>query len=232
MINEIWANIKYFLALNLRPDVFWSVLPLVICTILIIAYFTRYKDERAGWNSYFGNSLVLLFVSINLFRYIYNLGFIGAQNYLDYPAKSVAVVLLLTIGSLVMKFNFSHLLPERYARTVSSPLSVNLIAYAVILYVHSTLDDGLYMFLALLAIVLVFGLIFEGLKFPLRKLFVLVEKEQQRERFRLIKEAKLQISELDKELKYRRKELADIKLKQLEKEKKTAMRLERELAKK
>ncbi|HLF53725.1 MAG TPA: hypothetical protein VI544_00945, partial [Candidatus Nanoarchaeia archaeon] len=120
MINEVYGHVKYFLVLNLQSEVFWSVFPLVLCTILILSYFARYKDERAGWNTYFSNSLVLVFVSLNLFRYIYGLNGVGASNYLDYPAKSIAVLLLVIVGSLFMKFNFSHLLPERYARVISS----------------------------------------------------------------------------------------------------------------
>lgn len=231
MLNEIYENIRYFLALNLRPEVFWNVLPLVLCTILIIAYFTRYKSERAGWNTYFSNSLVLIFVSINLFRYIYNINGIGASNYLDYPAKSIAVILLLTIGSLFLKFNFSHLLPEKYARIVNSPLSINSIAYAVMLYVYSSIKTDLNMVLALLVIVLALTLIYESLKFPLKMLFTLFEKEQRADRFRNIKEAKFEIGELERTLIERRKELKDIELKGLEKEKNMVIKLEREIKK-
>lgn len=231
MWAEIYSNIKYFLALSIKPEVFWNVFPLILCTILIIAYFSRYKNERAGWETYFSNSLVLIFVSINLFRYIYNLDIPNAGNYFVYSAKSIAVLMLLSAGALFMKFNFSHWLPERYARIINSPLSINSIAYIVILYVYSTGIKGFTGIISLLIILIMLILIFEGLKFPLDKISILMEKEKEKERFRDIKEAKLEIDELNRELKARKKELKDIEFKRLEKEKKTAIKLERALRK-
>lgn len=231
MWSEIYENIKYYLALNLRPEVFWNVLPLVLCTLLIISYFARYKDERAGWNTYFSNSLIFIFVSINLFRYIYDIGIPNPGNYFLYSAKSIAVIALLSLGALFMKFNFNHLLPEKYAGIISSPLSINSIAYAIMLYVYSTRPMGFSGIIALFVIVSILILFFEGIKVPMKKIFILMKKEQIKERFRNIKEAKLEIDELKKELKSRIRELEIIKLRKLEKEKETAIKLKKELKK-
>lgn len=231
MLAEIYSNIMYFLALSIKPDVFWNVFPLILCTLLIIAYFSRYKNEREGWETYFSNSLVLVFVSLNLLRYIYNLDIPNAGNYFVYPMKSIAVLLLLSIGALFMKFNFSHLLPERYTKIASSPLTINSIAYAVILYVYSTGTRGFAGIISLLIILLALILIFEAVKFPMGKLSILMEKEKERDRFRDIKEAKFEIDELKRDLKAREKELGKIELKKLEKERKTAIKLEKILKK-
>lgn len=231
MWAEIYSNIKYFLALTITPDVFWNVLPLLLLTVMIISYFSRYKDERAGWNTYFTNSLVLIFVSIILFRYIYNIGIPSAGNYFAYSAKSIAVLLLLTIGTLFMRFDFSHLLPERYARVINSPLTINSLAYAVILFVYSDRELGVNGALSLVIMVMILALIFDGLKIPLRIFFKSIQKEMERERIKNIKEAKLQIDEMKRELKTREKELLDIQLKELEKQEKTAKKLKKVLKK-
>ena len=44
-----------------------------VVTLIMTLYFGRHRDEELGWNTAFGNSLTLLFVSIDLFRYIYHL---------------------------------------------------------------------------------------------------------------------------------------------------------------
>ena len=139
MLNQIYQEMLYFLDLSLNPEVLWNILPLAIATIFIIIYFQMYKDEKPGWESHFSNSLVLLFVSMSLFRYIYNLGIPGIDNLINYYEKSSATVLLLIIGTSLAKINFEHLMPEKLAGYTASPLTVNLVAYAVILFVFMLL---------------------------------------------------------------------------------------------
>ena len=76
VISEIYGDVLYFLKLTLVPEILWSVLPLAISTLVVLAYFQRYEVEREGWNGYLANALVLLFVSMSLFRYIYGSCFV------------------------------------------------------------------------------------------------------------------------------------------------------------
>ena len=220
-------TISYFWDLTFKLNVLWNIIPLAIATIVILIYFERYKDERAGWNTYLSNSLVLLFVSISLFKYIYSINNAGAFNFIEYFGKTIATASLLLMGSILFKINFSHILPEKFAKYLSSVLTINLFAYLIILFVYSTLKLSLNILWALLIIIIFLSIILNLAKLPLNKLFEYIEKEKRKEQIKNIKEAKYQIEELKKELKYREKQLKKIKAKQLKQEEEQAKKLEK-----
>lgn len=227
MIEKIYEDVFYFLQLTFKPEVLWNVVPLAIATILIVIYFQRYKNENPGWNSYLTNSLVLLFVSLALLRHIYSIDGEGALNFITYQAKSIASIFLLLVGTLILRFNFEHLLPERIAKYLSSPLLVNLGAYAVILFVYSEKNIYWEEAIALIVIVLLLALIVNISKIPLSRLFVYVEKEKEKEVVKNIKESKYQIKELKNKAKEIEKDLKYNKLKELDKQKKKAIKLKK-----
>ena len=207
VIAGIYGDVLYFLKLTLVPEILWSVLPLAISTLIVLAYFQRYEGEREGWNGYLANALVLLFVSMSLLRYIYGLTDLGTANFIENQAKSITVLFLLLIGFILVRFDFEHILPERFARHLNSPLTINIVAYAVILFVYSPREIGINDFFALLTIVLLISLIFNSIKIPLKYLFIYVEEEKKKEELKDVKEQRFQIDELQRELKYRKKAL-------------------------
>lgn len=208
--NWLLENIIHYLQLTLVPEVLWSVIPLAIATLLLIIYFQRYRTEKMGWNSYLSNSLVLLFVSLSLFRYIYNISGLGASNFITYSAKSIAAVFVLLIGFILIRFNFEHLLPERFADYVSNPLTVNLAAYAVVLFVYSSRPFSGKAFIALLFIVVVLSIMLHIIKIPLHWLFEYIKKEKEKEKVKSVKEIRYQIDELARQSDYWKKELKRI----------------------
>ena len=82
-MNEVFANMGYFLALGLKTEVLWIIFPLAIATVVMLIYFGKYREEKPGWNSYVSNSLVLLFVSVILLRQIYNVDGSGFVNFIN-----------------------------------------------------------------------------------------------------------------------------------------------------
>ena len=229
VLNLIIDTIWYFLELTTHSEVLWNVAPLAFVTVLVVFYFSLYKEEAPGWNSYLTNSVVLLFVSMNLFRYIYTLTPDRFYNFIDFPGKSLAGVALLFIGIALLKFNFEHLVPEKFAKYLSSPLTVNLIAYVIILFVYSNLGLNWIVFLSLLTIVLVFYAAISSFKYPINKLHNYIEKEKKRERVKNVKEARFQVKELKQQLKTREKELQRIKTKEVKGEESLAKKLKKAL---
>ncbi len=221
------SDILHLIALVTRPEVVWSILPLIVATILIVSYFQKYRDERLGWNGYLTTSLVLLFVSVDLFRYIYGIEGNGAINFIDYQAKSIATIFLFLIGFLILRFNFEHILPERLAGYLSSPIVINVIAFGIILFVHSEKAFSWSIVIADIIIIIILSLFFNSLKIPTRKVFNYVEKEKKRDRIRDVKEEKFQIDELKRELKERERILKKVELKKAEDEKREGMNLKR-----
>ncbi len=200
MINEISGALANFLNITFRTDAIWIIIPLAISTFLMMIYFGIYREEKADWNTNFSNSLVLVFVSIALFRYIYGINNAGEFNFVNEWERTLLTIGLLSIGLFSVRFNFEHLLPINIARYTNSPITVNLLAYAVILLVYTTEKISLASVLTLLLIVLFLMGILILIKIPGAKLRNYMEKEKRKERLTNLKEEMFEIKELKKQL--------------------------------
>jgi len=148
-----------------NPDMIWMVTPLIVTVLLMTFYFGKYGKEDIGWNTAVGNSLVLLFVSVDLLRQIYNgLGnsVVGASimNYEMYPIKTALSLVILFIALILLFLNFLHAIPKRISFFLSSPLPINLTAYIAMAIVYTnvvfdgtTVIAGLVLFFILLGII-------------------------------------------------------------------------------
>jgi hypothetical protein len=219
MILSIYANIIYFVHLTLTSEVLWIILPLGIATVAMIMYFERYKDEMPGWNTYFSNSLVLLFISIILFRFIYNIDGHGAYNFVDYWSKTTVAAAVLIVGINILVLNFKHFLPEKIAMKITSPITLNLLAYIAILFVYSEVQDGWSIFLALVVIFLVLLIVLHFVRIGLSKLFVHLKRMKDQEKREAIVQDKKPIAEKKKEVKKEEK-IVKAKKKEVKKEEK------------
>jgi len=232
VISQIYQTIIYFLNLTFTTNAIWIIIPLVLTTFILMIYFGIYKEEKADWSTNFSNSLVLIFVSISLFQYIYTLDESCAFNFINELPKTLITLALLSVGLFLVKFNFEHLLPIKYARYISSPITINLVAYAIILLVYSPKPITWISIVSLIIIVLVLMGLLILIRIPMKKLRADIEKEKTRERLSNIKEEKYEIAELKKQLSEREKELNVIEFKHLEKERKEAIKLEKALKRK
>jgi len=231
--------------LTFKEEVGWVILPLIMATIIMLIYFEKYDEERPGWNTYVSNSLVLLFISVILFRYIYGLGGGGAINFITYLDKAIISLVLLLIGIVMLFLNFKHFLPEKIAKYLSSPLTLNLLAYIVILRVYSNLNCELETFLSLLIIFLFFLLVFNLIIIILKNLFSKLKKIKEKEDLEQIKqdkkpiqERRKQIKKMEREIKkeerevvQKEKEIVKEVLKKLDKQKKVGFKLKKEAKK-
>lgn len=231
MLIQINGTIIYFLSLTIKTELLWSVIPLLIATVLMVIYFEVYKTERPEWSAYLANSLVLLFISISLFRYIYNLDAGGAYNYIEYWQKTSATALILLIGGILLRFNFEHILPEKIAKQLSSPITVNVFAYIIILFIYSNIETNFIFFISLVFLYLILFLLFFYSKFPIKVFSGYMEKEKKKERLKNVKEAVFQTDELKRELQSRTKELKNIKQKEIDEKEKEAIKMKQILKK-
>tara|TARA_Y100000034_G_scaffold134384_1_gene202637 strand:- start:1472 stop:2269 length:798 start_codon:yes stop_codon:yes gene_type:complete len=256
-VPEIFQNIKYYLGLTFEPNVLWLVIPLFISTLIILVYFSKYKEEKPGWNSLVANSLILIFVSMALFRYIYYANEPSAHNFILFPAKTIVASLLLLLGIIILFINFSHFLPEKIAEYTSSPLTINMLAYVSILYVLSGIPNlsaillsppvtsPWIIFTSLLIIFILVLIILNIIKRLLVKLFLNLRKLKEKEKLQGIVKDKTIIERKKKELKKEEKNIKKAKsqvskvekqvkkktLKDLEKQKKEAIKLKKAVIK-
>jgi len=121
-----------------NPEILWIVAPLVISLFFISLYFSRHRYEELGWNTAFGNTLVLIFVSLNLLQYLHSKNQIFPLNF-----KISIIFALILIALSVLILHFFHVLPKKLAFVISSIIPMNLTAYVaiVIVYMDLPLDE-------------------------------------------------------------------------------------------
>ncbi|MFH1501270.1 MAG: hypothetical protein ABIE22_04990 [archaeon] len=248
MLTEIFKDIQYLLNLTLESELLWVALPLAIATAVILVYFEKYKDESPGWNTYVANSLVLLFVSMIMLRAIYTYNSLGALNYVFFPIKTVVSIIVFILGVIILFLNFEHFLPERMARNISSPLTLNLIAYTLLIFVFTDKPNSWPLSIAFIILFIALLAILNALRIGIRKLFIKLKKLKEKERLEEIlkekrdinrkkqevkkieKKVKREVSKVKKvkkALKKEERQLKNGKLKELEKQKKQAIKLKK-----
>jgi len=123
-----------------NQDMLWMLLPLLATLLLMEFYFGRYKDEELGWNTAFGNTLVLAFISVDLFRHLYEP---SGQTLIQFisMASDIKVIIPLVIAGLallLMLVDFFHFLPKKVAYILCSPAYINLIGLLGIIIVYTS----------------------------------------------------------------------------------------------
>jgi len=117
------------------------LLPLLATLVLMEFYFGRYKDEELGWNTAFGNALVLMFVAIDLFRNLYEP---SGQTLLQFVTtvtdiKAIIPIWIAAMALILMFIDFFHFIPKKIAYILSSPIYINLIGLLGIIIVYTNL---------------------------------------------------------------------------------------------
>ncbi|MBU0627577.1 MAG: hypothetical protein KKC75_00165 [Nanoarchaeota archaeon] len=144
-----------------HKEVLWTIAPLIFSLIMLQMYFGKYKTELLGWNTAFGNSISLVWVTTILLKYMSNN--YGLKNVIEQSGHRVYLILILCFGvyTLSLTFiNFNHLLPRRFAFWISSSLPVNVLAYFIIVIVMGRITIDETTLFAALILFLFFGLVF------------------------------------------------------------------------
>lgn len=155
-----------FLAPAEHPEMLWTLAPMIIALVLMQLYFGRNKDEALGWNTAFGNSIALIFISASLLRQLFIMSaeadFITfIQSAIAFNEMKILVILFLfAYGLLLALISFFHWLPEGLAFFIMNGISINSTAYVVIVLVNSnnipldrhTLFAGVVIFVIVLVI--------------------------------------------------------------------------------
>ncbi len=146
-----------------HAEVLWTVLPLVITTFMIDLYFGRHKTEELGWNTAFGNTISLLWVTTALFRFMYEEYGLWVFTTWDPSGHTPIIILVVIIGCWALTlamFNFYHILPKGISFFISSAVPLNISALLVVIIVIGkvgvslpSLIAGVFIFIAI-AIVL------------------------------------------------------------------------------
>lgn len=146
----LWERLSIIVGAPARyPEMIWILTPMIFTLLLMTFYFGRYRREELGWNTAVGNSLVLIFVSIDLYQRIYPdfnplraflvfwrtlfAGGLGAEGIL--PGIVAGAIFMYAI--VLLTADFFHWIPKKIAFFISSGLPINVLAYFGIIFVYS-----------------------------------------------------------------------------------------------
>ncbi len=211
----------------MRQDILWIAYPLLLATIITLVYFEKYTEENPGWNTHVANSLVLIFVSSLAFRYFFSLNGQGLMNITMFPIKFAAAAITLILGIIILLVNFEHTLPEKVSRKISSPLTLNIFGYTMILLVYSELPTNATFFVSLLIIFIVLVLILNLLKIIFKKIFIKLKKMKDKEEIEDLNEKKKEIVCKKNDLKCIERKIRVEELKKIKKRRKELKKIEK-----
>lgn len=126
VLSRIWLILK---SVFKQPDMLWVIVPVAISMLLISYYFGKYKKEELGWNTAFGNSVVMIFTCASLYRYLYSAGLFGWNSY------TILVSVVLLEGFILTLLDFLHAMPKSFAFALSSGMTVNTILIFLVIII-------------------------------------------------------------------------------------------------
>jgi hypothetical protein len=152
-----------------HQEMLWIAVPLIIATLFMTMYFARYKKEELGWNTAFGNTMVFLFVALNIIKTMYYQDGVGdLENIYSNSLYLFISIGLVAVSLLLMAFTYLHLLPKRLAFFLFSAAPINVSVYVVMAVVYASLPADYLTVLAGVVFLFVILLVAKILQFFLR----------------------------------------------------------------
>ncbi len=126
------------------PNMLWMTIPLIVIFLTMELYFSRYKYDELGWNSAVTNSMVLIFIFLDLIRFLYtNYGW--DMIYQESLVYTLPLVLFIgTLGLFLTVVTFFREIPKSLAFFFASPLTINYLAYFAIVMTYTTIPFNMH----------------------------------------------------------------------------------------
>jgi hypothetical protein len=149
--------------------VLWAAIPLLIATFFIVTYYGKHKKEHMGWNDAFGNSMVFLFIAIDIIREMYYENGVGSiNNILSNKIYLPISIILIITGALFMSLTYYRRLPKNLALFMFSAPTVNSIVYVIMTIAYANVPADI--------ITVIAAAIFLGLIWIAGKVLVIIER--------------------------------------------------------
>lgn len=180
-----------------QKEALWAIIPLLVTLFLVQVYFGRHRDEEIGWNTAFGNCIVLIFVTANLMRFLYQKEGIRAILTLGEPAfyRGLMIVVVLLLAVALFFIDFFHSLSKRISFFLSSSVFITFAAFIVVIGVYSDipLDKDTFITTVLFFIVVwVFFMFFRSTIPPSENAEKFLEEKERERKYKILeKERKI-----------------------------------------
>lgn len=145
------------------PNILWTILPLLGIAFFLELYFGRYKTEELGWNTAFGNTISLLWVTTALFRFMYETHGSVIFREWNFAGNTPTMLLIYGLGLwslLLATSNFFHILPKQISFFVSSTIPVNVSAVVTTVLVIGQFQINRVTLIAALILYIALAIIF------------------------------------------------------------------------
>jgi|FLOH01.1.fsa_nt_gi hypothetical protein len=130
-----------------NKDMIWIVIPWLIAVLAMEGYYAHHKGEEVGWNTATANSLVLIFIAMDLLRFLFSKGSLSLSPGSESFSWSVLVLGVFLLGVFTFVMNFGHFWPKLLAYGISYHLTVKLIAYICIVIIYTSMDVSVVTFM-------------------------------------------------------------------------------------
>ncbi len=196
-----------------NKELVWVLAPLAVSMFLIQVYFGRYKNEELGWESAYGNTIVLTFVSVNLLKHIYDsygqkiIYAVGTE-----PFYKTILVLAIVLEALFLMFaDFFHKMPKKLSFLLSSSIFINITAFIAIIIVYSSVPIDQLTLLTSLLILIAASIFFAAFRWVIppsneAKMYLMQKRRARKDKLQRI-EAKIHDKIMEIESKIKRKSL-------------------------
>ncbi len=203
-----------------HPEMNWIVAPLIVVLFLMTIYFAKHQGEELGWNTALGNSLILIFVALDLLRALYTRTDPASLYNFSHNLGTLLLIGLLFVGGIVLMFvNFTHFLPKKIAYLLSSPLAINLTAYVIIAFVYSQMQLTIVAIIAMILLLAVLLGTFLGFGYVSRRWWERVEKLKQRQDVEDVKKEQKELQKTKQLVQEKEKKIKQAVIKTVKEEK-------------
>lgn len=196
-----------------NKELVWILAPLAVSVFLIQIYFGRYKNEELGWESAYGNTIVLTFVSVNLLKYIYdNYGHKIVYAVGTEPFYKTVLVFAIVLEALFLMFaDFFHKMPKKLSFLLSSSIFINVTAFIAIIIVYSSVPIDQLTLLTSLLILVAASIFFAAFRWIIppsdeAEIYLMQKRQARKDKLQRI-EAKIHDKIVEIESKIKRKSL-------------------------
>ncbi len=124
----------------------------------------KHGEEELGWNTAFGNSMALMFVSLYCLRYISGLDADIVTAFSSAILRTLTSLFVLVYAFALLFLNFFHRIPKWVSFFISASLPINLITYVTRAVVYTGANVDFPMVIASLSLFIILFLFFKLLR--------------------------------------------------------------------
>jgi len=155
---DIWTNIlggfrEIFSAPFKDPSILWLLIPIILFWFVLEIYFSKYKQEKIGWNTALGYGLSMFWIVVISFKTLFE------NNFELFSIDKLIFLIIITFYSIFIIFvSFTHRLKEKIFFLFVSPNLIYYLFGIAILLVHDLLSLNLWVivdFIILYIIILI-----------------------------------------------------------------------------